>query len=141
MYFVPLWDTFLRKPYTHFNKDLMKIKNIDGLTAEDLQREEERGGRFVYFAYTISLIVVTFKRTSGVYLVRKDESIGAKAMPFTLISLFFGWWGIPVGPKYTLASLRTNLSGGKDVTSEVMDTVAGHLLFQEVERQKMVNHR
>jgi len=117
----------------------MKIKNIDGLSAEDLQSEEEKGGRFVYFAYTISLLVVTFKRTSGVYLIRKDESIKAKAFPFTLLTVLFGWWGIPYGPKYTWQSIRTNLRGGKDVTDEVMGTVAGHLLFQEVERQKTVN--
>lgn len=116
----------------------MKIRNIDGLSAEALQREEENGGRFVYFIYTISLIVVTFKRTSGVYLVRGGESIRAKGRPFTIISALFGWWGIPFGPKYTLECIRTNLKGGKDVTDEVMQTVAGHLIFQEAERNKAV---
>lgn len=114
----------------------MKIKNIEGLSAEDLQSEEEKGGRFIYFAYTISIIVVTFKRTSGVYLIRSGESAKAKGMPFTIITALFGWWGIPFGPKYSWESIRTNLRGGKDVTDEVMGTVAGHLLFQEVERQK-----
>jgi hypothetical protein len=122
----------------HFT-DLMKIKNIDGLSAEDLQREEESGGRFIYYAFTISLLVVTFKRTSGVYLIRKQENAVKKGLPFTIISALFGWWGIPFGPKYTLQSIRTNLKGGKDVTEEVMSTVAGHLLFQEVEKQKAVH--
>jgi hypothetical protein len=122
---------FLLQPYY-----LMKIKNIDGLSAEDLQKEEGRGGRFIYYAFTISLIVVTFKRTSGVYLIRSGESSVAKGLPFTIISLLFGWWGIPFGPKYTLQSIRTNLHGGKDVTEEVMGTVAGHLLFQEIEKEK-----
>lgn len=114
----------------------MKIKNIEGLSAADLQQEADRGGRFVYFAYTISLIVVTFKRTSDVYLVKKEQSLVSKGLPYTLLSFFFGWWGIPFGPKYTVESIRTNLSGGKDVTEEVMATVAGHLLFQEARKKK-----
>ncbi len=111
----------------------MKIKNIEGLSAEDLQQEAEIGGRFVYYAFTISLIVFTFKRTSGVYLVRQGENKIIKGMPFTLLSFFLGWWGIPFGPKYTIESIRTNMKGGKDVTDEVMATVAGHLLFQETQ--------
>lgn len=114
----------------------MKIKNIAGLSAVDLEYEEEKGGRFVYFAYTISLIVVTFKRTSGVYLIRNGESAYTKGVPFTILSLLFGWWGIPYGPKCTLESIRTNLKGGKDVTDEVMATVSGHLLFKEAEKRK-----
>lgn len=118
----------------------MKIKNIDGLSAEDLQQEEEKGGRFVYYLYTVSLIVVTFKRTSGVYLVRGGENPRTKGLFFTIISFLFGWWGIPFGPKYTLESIRTNLHGGKDVTDEVMQTVAGHLIFREAEKLKTQQH-
>lgn len=117
----------------------MKIKNIDGLSAEDLQRETDTGGTFVYYAVTVSLLVVTFKRTSGVYLVRKGENRKIKGIPFTMLSLLFGWWGIPFGPKYTMESIRTNLSGGKNVTDEVMATVAGHLLFRETQNKKIVH--
>lgn len=117
----------------------MKIKNIESLSAESLQDEVKRGGKFVYYAFTISLIVLTFKRTSGVYLVKGNESAANKGLPFTLLSTLFGWWGIPFGPKYTLDSIRTNMKGGKDVTDEVMATVAGHILFQEAERQKIIH--
>ncbi len=117
----------------------MKIKNIDGLSAMDLQQEAERGGKFVYYAYTISLIVVTLKRTSNVYLIRKGENAKTKGNLFTLLSLIFGWWGIPFGPKYTVQSIRTNMNGGKDVTDEVMATVAGHLLFRETQGQKVAH--
>lgn len=117
----------------------MRIKNIDGLSAEDLQQEAEKGGRFVYFPFTVSLIVVTFKRTSDVYLIRGNEKTVTKSFPFILISALFGWWGIPFGPRYTLAGIRTNLNGGKDVTDEVMATVAGHVLFREAEKRKTVH--
>ena len=114
----------------------MKIKNINGLSAADLQEEVGRGGRFAYFPFTVSLIVVTFKRTSDVYLIRKNEGSGIRALPYTLISLVLGWWGIPFGPKYTVESISANLRGGKDVTDEVMSTVAGFVLFQEAEQNR-----
>ncbi len=115
----------------------MRIKNIEGLSAYDLQQEAERGGRFIYYAFTISLVILTFKRTSGVYLIRSGKNAVAKGFPFTLLSVIFGWWGIPYGPKYTLESIRTNLRGGKDVTDEVMATVAGHILFRETQAAKI----
>lgn len=115
----------------------MKIKNISGMSAENLQEEVKQGGKFVYYAFTISLIVLTFKRTSGVYLLKKDESQVVKGMGFSLLSFLFGWWGFPFGPKYTLQSIRSNLRGGKEVTDEVMATVAGHILFREAEKENI----
>lgn len=114
----------------------MKIKNINGLSADDLQHQVDQGGRFVYFPYTISLGVVTFKRTSGVYLLPANVHAGIKGLRFTMISVLLGWWGVPFGPKYTFESIRTNLKGGKDVTDEVMATVAGYALFEETQRNR-----
>ncbi|MBN8688739.1 MAG: hypothetical protein J0M10_17100 [Chitinophagales bacterium] len=114
----------------------MKIKNIEGLSAHDIQEEGDKGARFVYFAWTFSLIVFTFKRTSDVYLIRKDENRSRRSWPFSLITLLFGWWGLPFGPRYTIEAIRTNLKGGKDVTDEVLSTVAGHILFREAERTR-----
>lgn len=116
----------------------MKIKNIDGLTASDLQQQVSDGGRFVYFAYTISLIIVTFRDTSGVYLIRSGENSAGKSFLFTIVSFFIGWWGIPWGPKYTLQAIRTNLKGGKDVTDEVMDVINGYLLFEETNKERII---
>ena len=114
----------------------MKIRNIDGLSAADLQHEADKGAKFIYYAFTISLLIVTFKRTSGVYMIKGGENLVSRGVPFTILSFLFGWWGIPFGPRYTLESIRTNLRGGKDVTDEVMSTVAGHVLFQEAQQQK-----
>lgn len=114
----------------------MKIKNINGLSASDLQQQVSDGGRFVYFAYTISLIIVTFRDVSGVYLIRSGENTAGKSFLFTVVSFLLGWWGIPWGPKYTIGAIRTNWKGGKDVTDEVMDVIAGYLLFKEVSAEK-----
>ena len=109
----------------------MKIKNINGLTAVDLQKQVSDGGRFVYFAYTVSLLIVTFRDTSGVYLIRSGENTLAKSFIFTIVTVLTGWWGIPFGPKFAWQAIRTNWKGGKDVTDEVMDVVSGYLLFEE----------
>jgi hypothetical protein len=108
----------------------MKIKNIKGLTASELQQQVSEGGRFVYFSYTLSLIVVTFRDVSGVYFVRQNENTLRKKILFSTISLLFGWWGIPWGPRYTWQAVRSNWRGGKDVTDEVMGVVEGYLLFK-----------
>jgi hypothetical protein len=117
----------------------MKIKNIHGLTATDLHQQVSDGGRFVYFAYTISLLIVTFRDTSGVYLIRSGENTVGKSFLFTIVSFLIGWWGIPWGPKYTIQALRTNLRGGKDVTDDVMDVINGYLLFEEANASKTNN--
>ena len=114
----------------------MRIKNIAGLSADMLGQEVSKGGRFIYYAVTISLIIVSFKRTSGIYLVRAGENSVTKGIPFTILSVLFGWWGFPFGPKNTMESIRTNFRGGKNVTDEVMSTVAGHVLFREAQQLK-----
>ena len=98
----------------------MQIQGIQGMTAGQLQRELELGGRFVFFHYCVSIVVMTFRRSSDVYFVRAGESAVPKGLGFTLVTLLLGWWGIPWGPIYTVGSLYTNLSGGKDVTAEVV---------------------
>ncbi|HTF16609.1 MAG TPA: hypothetical protein VK658_00980 [Chryseolinea sp.] len=96
------------------------IKNINGLTAEQVSREIQRGGRFVMYQYTMSLIVVTLQRSSDIYFVPSGEKGVVNGLPFTLVSLMFGWWGFPWGPIRTVSSIACNLSGGKDITQEVM---------------------
>ena len=114
----------------------MKNKNIAGLSAADLQKEVRGGARFVYFAYTISLLIVTFRDVSGVYLIRAGENTAGKSFLFTVVSFLVGWWGFPWGPKFTMQAIRTHLQGGKDVTEEVMDVVNGYLLFEETNNKK-----
>jgi hypothetical protein len=97
------------------------IRNIEGMTMEEMRREISMGARFVVFEYAISILVMTFRRSSDIYFLRSDESHWGKSFPFTLLSLLLGWWGFPWGIIYTPAVLYTNLSGGKDVTGDVLD--------------------
>lgn len=101
----------------------MRIIGTEGMSGEQVAAELSRGGKFVIFQYTISIIVRTFKRSSNIYFIRPGENSVVKGLPFSLISLMFGWWGIPWGPVYTIQSLVTNLQGGKDVTQEILATL------------------
>lgn len=101
----------------------MAIKGIEGMSNEDLERALNEGGKFVIFEYTISILVMTFKRGSDIHFVRYGESAVGKALPYILLTLLFGWWGIPWGPIYTIGSLITDFGGGKDVTNEVVGAV------------------
>jgi len=98
----------------------IKIKGIEGMTPDEVDFELQRGGKFVYFLYCVSLLVVTIKRPSDVYFIRAGESAVLKGMPFTLISLIGGWWGIPWGPIRTVQCLYTNLAGGEPASPEVI---------------------
>jgi hypothetical protein len=65
-------------------------------------------------------VILTFKRPSNIYFIRAGENAVIKGLPYSLISLFLGWWGIPWGLIYTIKSFIKNFSGGKDVTQEIL---------------------
>jgi hypothetical protein len=65
-------------------------------------------------------IVMTFRRGSDIHFVRAGESTIKHSIGYTFLTFFFGWWGFPWGPIYTIGSIFTNLTGGKDVTQEII---------------------
>jgi hypothetical protein len=101
----------------------IKIHGIEGMNQGELEFELQRGGKFVLFQYCVSVIVLTFRRPSAIYLIRGGESALAKGLPFTLLSLVAGWWAIPWGPVYTIPSVYSNSCGGKDVTQAILNSL------------------
>lgn len=99
---------------------MAQIKNIEGLSISDLNTELSRGGKFVVYQYCISIVVMTFKRSSSIYFIRAGESGFKHSIGLSILTFVFGWWGIPWGPIYTIGSLVTNIGGGKNVTNEVI---------------------
>ena len=98
----------------------VKVRGAENLTLDAIRFEVERGGRFVVFQYCISIVVMSFKRPSPVYFIREGESAFAKGIPYTLLSLVCGWWGIPWGPIWTIGAVIANSRGGRDITQEVV---------------------
>lgn len=97
----------------------MKIKGVNGRNIAQIQDEISQGGGFVQYTWCVSLLVVTYRYRSPVYFLRKNQNAFVKGLPFTAITLLLGWWAIPYGPFYTLASVYSNVTG-KRVTDVVM---------------------
>lgn len=104
---------------------MAKIVGLEEIkSGGELQAELQQGGKFVMYQYCISLLVITFKRSSNIYFISHDQNATVKGLPFTLLSLLLGWWGIPWGPIYTIQSVWVNLNGGKDITQEVLASMS-----------------
>ncbi len=101
----------------------MKIIGIENLTAEQVDEELRRGGRFVMYQYCISVLIMSFKRSSDIYFIPADQGSVKKGLGFVALSLVVGWWGFPWGPVWTIGTVFKNLSGGLDVTGDVLNSI------------------
>ena len=95
----------------------MKIQGIENMSSDQLRFELQRGAKIVCYHYCVSLLVITLRRSSDAYYIPAGESAVSKGLPWTLLSLVMGWWGIPWGPIFTVQSLVVNFKGGKDLTA------------------------
>jgi hypothetical protein len=100
--------------------DAVRVRKIENLTASEINFELSKGAKFFIYEYCISFVLATITRKSDIYFIKSGESRLKYSLGFSLISLLLGWWGIPWGPINTITSLGVNLSGGKDVTKEVI---------------------
>src|SRR5262245_55677327 len=73
-------------------------------------------GRLVFYEYCISFVFITLRRPSRVVQLKAGERGLVRGLPYTLLTLLLGWWGIPWGLVYTPLVLWTNLSGGREIT-------------------------
>lgn len=97
----------------------MKIKGIEHFTAEQLQAEVQRGGKFVVYQYCISILITSFKRNSHIYFIPAKQTAPKRSLAFIGISLLVGWWSLPWGPILTWRTVAANMRGGIDVTQHV----------------------
>jgi len=105
----------------------MEIYGLGERTIEQVERELRQGGKFVVYLWVVSLLIVTFKRSSAVHYIPPDGSALTRGLPYTLCSVLFGWWGIPWGILYTGEAILENFTGGKDVTDEMRKVFALYL--------------
>lgn len=64
----------------------------------------------IRFHYCISLFVFTWYRQSEPVPVRPGQSLFLAALPYNLITVLLGWWGLPWGIFLTLVAILKNLS-------------------------------
>ncbi|GAB4094389.1 hypothetical protein [Flaviaesturariibacter terrae] len=98
----------------------MKISGIGDRTLAELEADIYAGGRFVIYTWAVSVVVMTFKRPSEIYYIPSGKSRLVAGLKYSLISLVFGWWGIPWGPIYTIGAFVCNFGGGKDITQQLL---------------------
>jgi hypothetical protein len=101
----------------------MEIKNTDGLSPQEIRDLVAQGGKFVMYKYCISILIMTFNRPSDAYFIRPNSSSIVPGLGYLFINIILGWWGIPWGPIYTIGNIFNVLSGGTDITAEIM----GHI--------------
>jgi hypothetical protein len=102
------------------------IVGAEGLRISDVFREIGDGARFVVYQFCISVFIMSFRNSSAIHFVRPGERYLGPALGMSGVSLVAGWWGIPWGPIWTVSTIASNLSGGKDVTEEVMHALSAY---------------
>jgi len=98
----------------------MTAKEFLNRPQHEILFELDRGAKLVIYQYVISIVILTFRRNSPLQFVPADSSPAAKSVPWTLLTFFLGWWGIPFGLIWTPMALYKNLNGGTDVTPAVL---------------------
>ena len=124
-----------------------KLKNIDGLSEDDLKEEIRKGGKFHVFRYYISIALLPLKRYSPAIFVRAGEDYHTYARKYNWISLLLGAWN-PFCLIPCIRSIIANGKGGVDMTPDIklniklLDYSAGEIelekttfLFDKVEKQ------
>ena len=101
----------------------MNIKNIEGLSGDQIRSLVAQGGKFVMYKYCISVVVMTFNRASDFHFIHPGKSRVTPGLGHLFTNLFLGWWGIPWGPVYTIGNITTILRGGKDYTAEILSHI------------------
>jgi hypothetical protein len=94
------------------------------MTHEQLRAELAAGARVVFFEFCISLLVVSVRCISALHVIRPGCRAWLHGVPYSLVSLLLGWWGVPLGLLWTPVTLWVNCRGGRDVTAEVARLLA-----------------
>lgn len=108
------------------------MPGTEGLTLRDVEQDILKGGRFIIHHWCVSIILLTFTRTTPVRYFRSWQSGFGQAALYSFISMCFGWWGIPSGLIFTPICLWRNSRGGTDVTPEILERILGPTRAQSV---------
>jgi hypothetical protein len=115
------------------------IRGIEHLDGGRLAAELECGARFVSYSYCVSLLLVTFRRSSGVIYLPPETISQWVGSRYLVVTLLLGWWALPWGPVYALGCLWQALKGGADCTHEIVEEI--DLIFPDGFANEAQKHR
>lgn len=109
----------------HLSPELLNSLTDRGrsVPTDELLERLRAGWRCVRFEGCYSFLLGTVVRRSTVYLTPNWQSRCWRGFGYTATTFLLGPWGIPWGPVWTVRSAWTNLTGGVDVTTEVLALV------------------
>ncbi len=99
----------------------MRIKGINDMTLPDVEAAVGKGAKFVYFEFCISLLIITFRRSSSIYFIKTAKERWLLTAYYDLVTFLLGWWGLPWGLVYTPLALVRNTIGGHNKTVAIMN--------------------
>jgi len=99
--------------------ELLHLRGTRPLFDEELRARVADGARCVRFEFCFSLLFVTVRRQSPVYLTRSWHQRYLRGLGYSALALLLGPWGFPWGPLWTAWAVWVNLTGGADCTDEV----------------------
>lgn len=102
----------------------IKIRGAEGMSPAQIRQQLQGGARCVAYGYCVSILVMSFKRSSGLVLLRAGEGDWGRRIGFSVLSLVAGPWGIPWGPIWTLSTIFGNLGGGRNVSAELLSALS-----------------
>jgi hypothetical protein len=99
---------------------LLNLRGTRPLFDEELRTRVTAGARCVRFEFCFSLLFVTIRRQSAVYLTQSWEQRYIWGLWYSVLALLLGPWGIPWGLLWTPWAVWVNTTGGADCTDEIL---------------------
>jgi len=90
---------------------VLKVKAPTGLTFEQVMSQSQQGGKFIAYQYLLPRPFYPVKRISKIYYIDPSGNGANHAFRYNLMTLLWGWWGLPFGPFYTYTIIKNNKSG------------------------------
>jgi hypothetical protein len=100
--------------------ELLHLRGTRALFDEELRARIARGARCVRFEFCFSLVFVTVRRQSPVYLTTSWQQRYLWGLWYSFLALILGPWGVPWGLLWTPWAVWVNTTGGSDCTGEIL---------------------
>jgi hypothetical protein len=102
------------------NSNLVHLAGSRPLFPEEIRSRVLKGARLVRFEICVSLLFVTLRRQSPIYLTESWQERYLRGFCYSVLALALGPWGVPWGLIWTPRAIWVNLTGGVDETDNVI---------------------